>query len=168
MTRRPSPNRIKGHRIYTPWEAAEALGVHRQTVLRWVKDNGLIADQTRKPWLITGHDLKAFLGERRRKSRCKLALHHLYCLGCKQPQEPGGKFADYRQQTPVTGMMSALCPACGSIMNKVIRRADLEAIRAKIEVTIQQADPRLVSLGEAPSNVTFNGEARPHVKTHIR
>jgi hypothetical protein len=65
-------------------------------------------------------------------------------------------------------MLKALCPACGCVMNKVIRRADLEAIRAKIEVTIQQADPRLVSLGDAPLNVTFSSEAKPHVKTHIQ
>jgi hypothetical protein len=53
-------------------------------------------------------------------------------------------------------------------MNKVIRRSDLEAVRVKIEVTIQQADPRLVSLGDAPLNVTFNNEAKPHVKTRIQ
>ena len=35
------------------------------------------------------------------------------------------------QASPTTGMLKALCPACGSIINKVVRRADLEAIRAK-------------------------------------
>ncbi len=42
MRRLPSPNLIKTHYVYTVWEAAQALGRHRQTVVRWIKDKGLI------------------------------------------------------------------------------------------------------------------------------
>jgi excisionase family DNA binding protein len=164
MARLPSPNKIKTHRIYTIWEAAEALGKHRQTIVRWINDKGLVADKTFKPWLIDGKDLKAFLGLRRRIVRVKLALHHLYCLGCRSAQEPAGKFADYTPQTPTTGMLSALCPICECVINKVVRRSDLEAIRAKFEVTIQQGNPRLVSRTGTPLNVTLNKEAETHVK----
>ncbi|MCK0103440.1 helix-turn-helix domain-containing protein [Pseudohalocynthiibacter sp. F2068] len=167
MTRLPSPNKIKTHRIYTVFEAAEALGRHRQTIIRWIKSKGLLADTRHRPWLITGTDLKTYLGYRREQVRCKLALHHLYCLGCKLPQEPAGKFADYTQQAPSTGMLTALCPMCGSVINKIIRRADLEAIRAKIEVTIQQADPRIVSHTDAPLNVTLESEAQSNVKARF-
>jgi len=66
MARLPSPNIIKMHNIYTVWEAAEALGMHRQTILRWINDKGLIADKSSKPWLIDGKCLKAFLGLRRK------------------------------------------------------------------------------------------------------
>jgi hypothetical protein len=163
----PSPSRIKTHRIYIASEAAEALGRHHQTVIRWIKDKGLVADQSRVAWLIRGADLKDFLGCRRAKVRTRLALHHLYCLGCKSPQEPDGKFAEYTQQTPTTGMLKALCPTCGCIINKVVRRSDLEAIRAKIEVTLQQATPRLVSLSEPPLNDTSAMEAQTHDKTQL-
>ena len=61
MTRLPAPNRIKTHRIYTVWEAAEALGKHRQTIIRWIKEKGLIADTSQRPWLIKGSDMKEFL-----------------------------------------------------------------------------------------------------------
>ena len=44
MPKKPDPRRIKRHRIYTPYEAGEALGVHQQTVLRWIKG---IARRTR-------------------------------------------------------------------------------------------------------------------------
>jgi len=167
MARLPSPNKIKTHRIYTVFEAAEALGRHRQTVIRWIKNKGLLADTRHRPWLITGTDLKTYLGYRREKVRCKLALHHLYCLGCKSPQEPAGKFADYTQKAPSTGMLTALCPMCGSVINKIIRRADLETIRAKIEVTIQQADPRIVSHTDAPLNVTLESEDQSNVKARF-
>jgi helix-turn-helix protein len=164
----PSPNKIKTHQIYTVWEAAQALGRHRQTVIRWIKHKGLIADRSSVPWLIRGGDLKRFLGVGRAESKTRLALHHFYCLGCKGPQEPDGKFAEYTQQAPTTGMLKALCPACGSILNKVVRRSDLEAIRAKIEVAVQQASPRLVSLPDAHSNVTSKKGAETHVKAQLR
>lgn len=166
MARLPSPNKIKTHRIYTIWEAAEALGKHRQTIVRWINDKGLVADKTCKPWLIDGKDLKAFLGLRRRTAKVKLALHHLYCLGCKSAQAPAGKFADYTQNTPTTGMLSALCPNCECVINKIVRQSDLDAIRARIEVTIQQADTRLVPLHDTPLNVTFSEESQSHVKAY--
>jgi hypothetical protein len=167
MPRLPSPNLIKTHYVYTVWEAAQALSRHRQTVIRWIKDKGLIADRSKVPWLIQGKDLKHFLGHRRAKAKTKLALHHLFCFGCKVPQEPDGKFAEYTPATPTTGMLKALCPACGCIMNKVIRRADLEAIQAKIEITIQQANPRLVSLPTPPSNDTSAKKAQTYEKAQF-
>lgn len=167
MPRLPSPSRIKTHYIYTVWEAAQVLGRHRQTIIRWIKEKGLRADRSKVPWLIKGSDLKTFLGHRRAKSKTKLELHHLFCLGCKAPKEPDGKFAEYTQTTPKTGMLKALCPSCDRIINKVVRRTDLEAIRAKIEVTVQQANARLVSLPTPPLNDTLAKEVKTDDKTHF-
>jgi hypothetical protein len=136
-------------------------------VVRWIKNNGLIADRTQVPLLIWGSDLKDFLGIRRAEVRTRLALHHFYCLGCRGPQEPDGKFAEYTQQTPTTGMLKALCPACGCILNKVVMRADLAAIRAKKEDIVQQANSRLVSLLLLHSHYTPTWEARTDGKTQL-
>ncbi len=168
MPKKPSPFRIKKHRIYTIWETAEALGVHRQTVIRWIKGQGLKADKNQKPWLVKGQDIKLFLEERKSCGKCKLSAHHFYCLGCKLPQMPDGRVADYQHQTETNGMLKGLCPCCGGVMNKVVRRSDLEAIRAKIDVTIQQASPRLVSHKEPPLTVTLSNGEETHVKTHVR
>ncbi len=54
MPKKPDPRRIKTHRIYTPHEAAEPLGLHVETVRRWIKDGRLVAETSRKPWLIEG------------------------------------------------------------------------------------------------------------------
>lgn len=167
MPRIPSPNLVKTHYVYSVWEAGQALGRHRQTIVRWIKDKGLIADRSKVPWLIEGKDLKQFLGQQRAKCKTKLALHNLLCLGCKTPQEPDGKFAEYTQVSPTTGMLKALCPSCGNVINKVVRRTDLEAIRAKIEVSVQQANPRLVSLSDAHLNDTSTMEAQTHDKTQF-
>ena len=74
MPKKPNPARIKRHQVYTPWEAAEALGLHRQTVIRWIKSGSLEADQSRRPWLIEGKYLKAFLEARRSNGKCKLKV----------------------------------------------------------------------------------------------
>jgi excisionase family DNA binding protein len=164
MGRRYPFRLVRAHFVYEVWEVAELLGCHRQTVIRWIKNHGLEADQNRRPWLIRGADLKIFLGDRQAKRRCGLGPKTLYCLGCKCPQEPAGRMADYTQQTATTGMLSALCPTCGALMNKVIKRADLDAIRASVDVTVQQACPRLVSRESAPSDVAFDREKRTHAK----
>lgn len=168
MAKKFPVNRIKGHRIYNMWEVSDALDCHKQTVARWIKLNGLPADTSSKPWLIDGRDLKVFLGQKQTKTRCKLALHHCYCLGCKAPREPDGKIADYVQQTPDCGRLIGLCPECGALMNKIVSRVDLEAIRAKMEVTIQKASPRIVSRSASPSNVTYSEERHTHGKAQQR
>ncbi len=161
-------NKIKKHLVYTVWEIADLLGCHKQTVIRWIKHDRLLADKTQKPWLIEGRNVKQFLGARKAITRCKLALYHCYCLGCRGPREPDGKIADYAQQTPDSGRLIALCPECGALMNKIVNRSDLEAIRAKIEVTVQKANPRIVYRADPPSNVTFTQEAETHVKAQQR
>ena len=168
MAKRVPYRKIKTHRPYTPYEAAQVLGVHRQTVIRWVKDQGLPADTSSKPWLIEGSDLRTFLGERQIRRKCKLALHMFYCFGCRDGRTAAAKMADYVQQTTTGGMLTAMCDACGTLMNKAVKWSDLEAIRAKLDVTIQTADARIVSLSDAPSNVTFSIGARTHVKAQHR
>lgn len=168
MAKKFPANRIKSHRVYNVWEVADALGCHKQTVTRWINKSGLIADTSQKPWLIDGRDLKSFLGQKQTNSKCKLALHHCYCFGCREPREPDGKIADYIQQTAESGRLTGLCPACGALMNKVIKRADLEAVQAKIEVTIQKASPRLVSRGYPLSKVTYSQEQQTHDKAQQR
>ncbi|WP_425084943.1 helix-turn-helix domain-containing protein [Ruegeria profundi] len=101
-------HKVKSHLVYKAWEVADVLGCHRQTVIRWIGNNGLAADTSSKPWLIEGHVLKDFLGQRQRKARCKLALHHCYCLSCRGPREPDGKIAGYVQETASSGRLTAL------------------------------------------------------------
>jgi excisionase family DNA binding protein len=164
MPKRVSYRKIKTHRPYTPYEAATVLGVHRQTVIRWVKEQGLDADTSSKPWLIEGHDLRVFLGERQSRRKCKLDIHTFYCFGCRDGRTAAAKMADYVQQTATAGMLTAICDTCGTLIHKAVKRSDLKAIRAKLDVTIQTADARIVSRTDAPSNVTFATGAQTHAK----
>lgn len=48
---------------------------------------------------------------------------------------------------------------------KIVARADLEAIRVKLDVTVQQAHPTLVSLDQPSLTVTLKQGVDQHVKT---
>jgi excisionase family DNA binding protein len=167
MPRKPDPRWIKVHRVYTVAEAAEVLGLHRQTVLRWIKSEALSADRMRKPWLVDGAVLKAFLGARRWDGRCRLALAQLYCLGCRAARIPDGRLADFTLTCQGAGTLMGLCPNCGAAMYKAVRREDLEPIRAQLDVLIRAAQPRIVGGAEAPVIVDLSNEDRTHATQHI-
>jgi excisionase family DNA binding protein len=165
MPKHPSPQRIKRHQIYTVWEAADAVGVHRQTVIRWIKKKGLSADTSQRPWLIEGRVFKIFLKERRTRGKCRLRPGQIFCLPCRGPKNPDGRIADFHLKTPTTGTLIGICPDCGRLMHVIIRRADLGQIRTQLDVTISKAVPRLVEPGEPNETVTFKQEAQTHGKT---
>ena len=62
--RHPNHRLVKIHRNYTVEEVASLLGVHRNTVREWVK-RGLATIDRKRPMLIHGRDLAAFLQARR-------------------------------------------------------------------------------------------------------
>src|SRR5262245_7159734 len=108
--------RIKMHWTYTVEEAARTVGTSRGTIRRWLK-TGLVAIDTRKPTLIKGWDLRDYLQAKARpKQVCPPG--HCFCVKCKAPKEPDGKFAEYRVLTATTGNLRATCPTCGKLMHR--------------------------------------------------
>jgi hypothetical protein len=66
--RDPNHRRVKIHRSYTVEEVARLHRKHKNTVRNWVKD-GLTTIDNKRPMLILGHDLVAFLKARRVKNK---------------------------------------------------------------------------------------------------
>ena len=66
--RHPNPRLVKIHRNYTVEEIASLFGVHRNTVRQWIKQ-GLPTSDQKRPFLILGRGLVAFLQARRKKNR---------------------------------------------------------------------------------------------------
>ena len=58
--RHPNHRLVKIHRNYTVEEIADLFGIHKNTVRGWVKV-GLAISDDKRPMLILGHDLVAFL-----------------------------------------------------------------------------------------------------------
>ena len=83
-----SPNYLaflKKNRSYTIAEIAETIGVHRQTVRRWILQ-GLTPIDSQKPVLILGEHAAEFLKNRRNKNKKSCRTNELYCVKCRTIQ----------------------------------------------------------------------------------
>jgi hypothetical protein len=70
----PSHRLLKIHRNYTVGEVADILGTHKNTVRSWIKA-GLSTIDNKRPTLILGHELIAFLQARRaRRKKRRVAI----------------------------------------------------------------------------------------------
>lgn len=132
--RHPDPRKIKLHRPYEVGEAAITVGVHKHTILRWIKFDGLEVISDKRPMLIRGVDLRCFLEERRSKGRSKSPPGHAYCFRCRMPRKPLEGLSEYRALTDKHGQLRALCEVCETVMCRAIRRSDLVAFERLGEV----------------------------------
>lgn len=144
MAKLPSHRLVKQHLVYTVAEVAELLGVHRQTVRRWITKNGLAADCSMKPWLISGSDLASFLRERQRRNRRQLRPGEIFCGPCRTAKKPAFGMVDYRPTSDTAGMLIGLCPDCGRLICRFASRATLNLAAGALDVRFPDAPPRIV------------------------
>lgn len=134
----PNHRRVKIHRSYTVEEAARQLAVHKNTVRQWIKA-GLPISDNKRPTLILGGELSAFLQVRRAKNKRPCSPGEVYCVRCRAPKPPAGGFADYSPITEQTGNLVAICPDCEGLMNRRVSLAKLDYVKGEIEVAFPQA-----------------------------
>jgi excisionase family DNA binding protein len=130
----PDPRKVKLHRPYEVEEAAIALGVHKRTIQRWIKFDGLRVASDKRPKLIRGEDIRHFLEGRRSKARSKSPPGHAYCFRCRAPRKPLDGLSEYHALTDKHGQLRAICEVCETIMCRAIKRADLVAFERLGEV----------------------------------
>ncbi len=150
--RHPNHCRVKIHRSYLVEEAARVLGVHKNTVHVWIKKNGLPTCHEKRPILILGPDLRAFLQARRAKNKRTLKPGEIYCVRCRAPKFPWGDMAEYQPITDKTGNLEAVCPDCESMMYRCVSSAKLEQVRGKLDITFPQALQRISESNEPTVN----------------
>jgi excisionase family DNA binding protein len=117
--RRPNPRLVKIHRNYSVDEAARVLGTHKNTIRTWLKQ-GLPTIDQRRPTLIHGVDLSAFVKNRRNRA--------------KRPCPP---------ITATSGNLRALCPDCGTFMHRRAAFAKLNMVGANLDIAFPQAVSRI-------------------------
>jgi excisionase family DNA binding protein len=144
--RRLNPRLAKTHYSFTVEEVANLFRVHRNTVRQWLR-HGLPAVDSRRPTLILGRELAAFLHTRResRKRTCKTG--EIYCVRCREPRRPAGEMADYEPLTATSGNLIGLCPSCGSLIYRRVNRERLDQVRGELAVTLRQAS---LHIGKRP------------------
>lgn len=141
--RHPNPRLAKIHRNYTVEEVARLFGVHKNTIREWIR-RGLPACNEKRPTLILGFELRAFLQTKRAAGKRPCQPGELYCFRCRAPRMPAGNMADYVPVTATMGKMIALCPDCGTLMNQRTSVAKVERFRALLDITIPQAQRHIV------------------------
>ena len=134
--RRPDWRRVKTLRSYTIDEAAARLDVHRNAIRYWIKKGGLPVSNDRRPHLIQGGDLVAFLKGRRKAKRHRCGPGQFFCLKCRQPRPPAGSMVDYRPITDSRGTLVGMCPTCGTLMQRFVSLARLAEITRHFDLQV--------------------------------
>jgi hypothetical protein len=136
--RHPNHRRIKIHRTYTVEEIARLLPVHKNTVRIWIK-SGLPTIDGKRPTMILGPEVIAFLKARRQKNKQTLRPGEIYCLRCHAPKYPAGDMAEYIPINENVGNLRGICPNCESIIHRCVSKAKLGQVRGKLDITFPQA-----------------------------
>ena len=153
--RHPNYRLVKIHRSYTVEEIAKLFGVHKNTVRRWVKD-GLATTDDKRPMLILGHVLVAFLQARRKKNKQTCKPGEIYCVRCRAPKPPAGDMAEYSPITKKVGTLVAICPDCDAIMNRLVSLTKIGQIIGKIDISFPEEVRQLIE----SANPTVNSDLR--------
>jgi hypothetical protein len=136
--RRPNYRLVKIHRSYTVEEVARLFGTHKNTVRAWVKAGLPICD-SKRPMLILGRDLAAFLRMRRTKNKRPCQPGEIYCVRCRAPKRPAGDMAEYQPITASLGNLIGICPDCEGMIFRRASLAKLAQIRGELDITIREA-----------------------------
>jgi excisionase family DNA binding protein len=131
--RRYNVRLVKATWPYSVQEIAELFGIHKNAVLRWLKD-GLPADRSQRPFLIRGDALTRFLKTRQNRNQCRCGPGEFFCFRCRAPREAYLGMADIAIESPKRLRIKALCIACDTPVNKVQSVRDLEKIQSRFHV----------------------------------
>jgi len=153
--RHPNYRLAKTNLSYTVEEVAKLFDKHPNTICNWI-NRGLPTIDHRRPMLILGRDLAAYLQARRLKNKRKCQPGEIYCVRCHAPRIPAGDMADYQPITTTLGNLIGICPYCESMIYRRVNPAKLEQVRGTLEITMTQAQQHL---GES-SGLSVNGDLK--------
>lgn len=136
MVRHP---KLRGHGLrpaqsYSPQEIARAVGVSDTTVRAWIRDGKLPAMTNGNPHLVLGSarlgsDAQAFFKSFRKPTE-SMQEGQFRCMHCRVGRKPLGGMVDFHQKPGAqTGLLQALCEACGSTMSRGVSIRDLPRLR---------------------------------------
>ena len=152
---------VKIHRTYTVEEMASLLGVHRNSVRRWLQ-TGLAAIDRVRPLLVKGDVLFAFLKDRRAKDKRPCKPGEFYCLRCRAPRKPADSSVVYQPFTFDRGNLLGICEACGARLNRRVSLARMGRAIGDLQVSFPQAQEHIDESPHPSLNCDFSEDARPH------
>ena len=155
--RRPNHRLVKINRSYTVEEVASLFGIHKNTVRTWIK-NGLKLCDCKRPALILGRVLAAFLQTQKSKNKHTCRVDEMYCLRCRVPRRPVPDLVEYQPVTEKVGNLVAMCSHCDALMNKRVSFLKLSLVEAQMGITFPQAQKHIGDNNQPSLNSDFNEE----------
>jgi hypothetical protein len=140
--RHPNPCLVKIHRNYSVEDISRLFKVHKNTVRNWLRD-GMEPIDNQRPILIYGLEIRRFLTDRRTLSRRPCGPGRIYCLPCRAPKVPAGKFAECIATGDATGVLQGICPDCNRMIYRRVNPLKLDAVRGDLDVMLTQAGARI-------------------------
>jgi hypothetical protein len=146
-------NRVRTGITYDVAEIAKLFAIHRNTVRNWLRQ-GLKTIDDRRPQLIHGTALRAFLGQQHsaRKSAC--GPGEFFCFKCRAPRAPFAQMIDVAPHTAKVSKLTALCSVCETQMHRTIRQSDLVNLAGLFDLKTM-ASERLKDCPEANVDCDF-------------
>lgn len=103
---------------YTVEEVVACLGIHKNTVREWIKQ-GLPVLDGKRPLLIHGASLMAFLLDRQNTRQVKLEVSEFYCVKCRCARTAFEGKSHVSPRDSLTVNISAICAVCMTKVHKV-------------------------------------------------
>lgn len=119
---------------YTVEEIVACLGVHENTVRDWIKQ-GLAVLDDKRPLLVHGAALIAFLRERQNARKVRLAANEFYCVKCRCARNACDGKACVSPRDNLTVNVSATCAVCATTVHKVSSLKKLHQYRQIFDFT---------------------------------
>ena len=69
--------------------------------------------------------------------------------------------AEYVPLTHARGNLRGICPTCGRLIHRVASRAQIEAVRGKLEVTFTEPSARIREMSRPSVDCDFKGDGDP-------
>jgi hypothetical protein len=158
--RHPNHRLVKIHRAYTVEDIARLFSVHKNTVRRWIKD-GLPTIDDRRPMLILGPALAAFLQARRARRKQPCRPGQMYCVRCHAPKFPAAGMVEHRPLNGRVVNVRGICPDCGSMMHRCVSMAKIEQFVEKTDITFPQALRRVREISQPTVNSDLRRDVQP-------
>jgi hypothetical protein len=155
--RRPNHRLVKIHRSYSVEDVARLFDIHKNTVRAWVKA-GLPTCDRKRPTLILGLELAAYLQERRTKSRRPCKPGEIYCVRCRDVKRPAGDIAEFQPTTATLGDLIGICPDCEGMIYRRASRAKLAEIGGNLDISFSEAKRQVSETYSPIVNSDFSQE----------
>lgn len=161
MRRTYNTRLIKRTLSYTIQEIAELYDLHVNAVRQWIK-SGLQTIDGRKPFLIYGGDLIAFLNARQIGRKRKCAPDELYCCRCRAPRRADLNLVVISVQNEKQLTLSAKCCECSTTMNRIGSVKKLDEYRSTF--TVQTIERRRIRERFEPGAMCHLDEEKNHAE----